>query len=504
MTTTTMIIITASVLLILALIPMLRKKKTILALTRNLTTQPTSNTGNTTAYRKHLLLFTLLPSLGLITIALMVHVFSNKLDQDIWSIITGISIVIPIAILQNGYREAGPEEIIAVYKFGGKELTVIKGGAYFKGLFMETFSVPTSNIPFDFGQIEAHSGEIKDWAAITTATAETCDWDAFKKYWISDYLHDIEEPTPTDNNAAEIAYYKRFNTTIGKDAEVKTMMERNNLHKQVTFGPKVFGLLKIIETKVFNFIANVPGKDVDEKKKNLIESVKQLTISVLNTEFKKFTHAQLIILSQGRSLNKALENALDSLLSGGAKNNNSKPRTSKEKKDTGIDCILAEITKLGGSHDLHMSIDKAQQATIEKQATITAAEAESEKLILEGEGKSKAKKADKLAEAEGVKALKLAEAEGTKAQKLAEAEGVKALKLAEAEGDSRFISLLIKQAEDEKVDIAKLLEYWKYVKQSENKNATYIIQGGSSNDAQTAMFSSIIDKALEKFKSTNN
>ncbi|MEI6400220.1 MAG: SPFH domain-containing protein [bacterium] len=489
MNNTTMIIITASVLLILALIPMLRKKKTILNFNRNRTANtPTQkkglidfvpDVGSITEYWKYLIIFTLLPSLLLVIIAILTSIIIEKPIENLWSITIGFSFLLPIAILKNGYSECALDEVVAISIFGGKKLIVVKGGPYFKTLFMKSMALSTNNIPFDFGQIETHNGEVKDWAAITTATPETCDWDAFKKYWISDYLHDIENPTQTDNDAAEKAYYKRFGATDqnqDKDAQVKTMMEKNDLHKQITFGPKVFGLLKIIDTEVFKFIANVPGENIDEKKKNLIESVRQLTVSVLNTEFKKFTHAQLIILSQGKSLNKELENALDSLLSGGGKNNG-RAIITQSQKSVGVDCILAEITKLGGSQTLHEAIDDAQKAKIKKQSTVTAAQAEKEKLALEGQGRGEAKKA--------------------------EADGIKAQKFAEAAGDAEFIKLVTKQAVTDGVSVAQILDYLKYVKQSENKNATYILEGGTSSDSQMAMFASILDKALEKFKSNS-
>lgn len=67
-------------------------------------------------------------------------------------------------------------------------------------------------------------------------------------------------------------------------------------------------------------------------------------------------------------------------------------------------------------------------------AVVTVADAERQRLALEGTGAADATRAKLLAEAEGTKAKLLAEAEGTRAKLLAEAEGTKAKLLAEAEG----------------------------------------------------------------------
>jgi flotillin len=67
-------------------------------------------------------------------------------------------------------------------------------------------------------------------------------------------------------------------------------------------------------------------------------------------------------------------------------------------------------------------------------AVVTVADAERQRLALEGTGAADATRAKLLAEAEGTKAKLLAEAEGTRAKLLAEAEGTKAELLAEAEG----------------------------------------------------------------------
>jgi flotillin len=81
---------------------------------------------------------------------------------------------------------------------------------------------------------------------------------------------------------------------------------------------------------------------------------------------------------------------------------------------------------------------------------VVVADAERQKLAMEGLGEAEAMKAKLLAEAEGTKAKLLAEAEGIQAKLLAEANGVKAKLLAEAEGALRKAEAFAKLDESAK------------------------------------------------------
>ncbi len=451
--------------------------------------------GSQTEYWIWVAILIIFPSAILFIIEGFLNYYYPKSIPFLSTTVNTLAVLIPISRVRKSLREAGENELVGIYLFRGHQIIGVSGGLFFEFPGMRVKKTFTEVISFDFGKTEVREGSVKDWTEITTATHETCNWEQFKKYWIADQIEArgwllSDERTGTMTPEEILNYMNEKGSILenefeGRPAasgapEIKSLrkqIEKSTTHKHITLGPKVFGNLQVIPEKIFDFFKNVPGlKDADEnapdfvekdfqaRKEYLIKNVKEMTIAVLNTEFKKFTHAQLLILTQGKTLNKKLEEGIDNLLAGQAKNSSGQNARTSNRPDLGVDCTMTEINKLGASKKIHDAIDDAQEAAIDKEATITAAEAARE------EAKIKA---------EGEKSKTILNAEADQQSRELKLEVTRKENTIEAEREAKIVELLMAEATKEKIPTEAVLQFLANRDLAKNANHTFFTNNGN-------------------------
>lgn len=309
--------------------------------------------------------------------------------------------------------EENPADNVMMITLFGKPIAYArKGGPFTKSIICKTQQIKNQNMVIRFGEKEGGENEI----AVSCATPEqaVANKDEFIKMFNGE-IEDLEGNPFKPEISGEAAY----------DASKKDVN-----HTQVLFKPSINLVFKIgskegiVEGKdqglenIRRFFVNIPGENIDDKKKFIESVVRENIRAQFNTQFKKFTYSMLSMLMTTDILDRVMKKQVVFTC---------------QKQALGIEIISFKLTGLNAGKDIHeaqvgLAKSKINKSTTETDASaqakaskITAlanaenkkveAEADKERIILEGQGVANAIREKGKADAESTKAIGLAEME---------------------------------------------------------------------------------------------
>lgn len=371
--------------------------------------------------------------------------FKTKEDEKIYSLIIKLEIyLIPILILTAGIttllffksldttgvrislvviaiisfvakilfliEENPADNVMMITLFGKPVAYARKGGPFPKSTICKIYQIKRQNMVIKFGEKEGAENEI----AVSCATPEQA-------------VANKEEFIKMFNG--EGAKGKPFKPEVSAEEAYEACIKDVN-HTQVLFKPGINLVFRIGSKEGFangedqglenirRFFINIPG-DTIEAKKGFIESVVRENIRAqFNTQFKKFTYSMLSMLMTTDILDRIMKQQVISTC---------------QKQRLGIEIISFKLTGLNAGEDIHneqvsLARSKIAKSKTEVEAKASAkaskiktaadaentkkvAEANKEKLILDGQGAANALVEKGKADAKNAKAIGLAEME---------------------------------------------------------------------------------------------